>query len=490
MAAFWAAYVIVSAIALAIYIRIVPSPDQSFFDYMAWLNLQGVPFYKGLFDMTWPGEFVLHEFYILTFGVHSWTARAGDFLMLQPAVVAIYWFVRRAGFPRAAVAAALLYPIIYVTSGGWMAGHRDLTGTHLLIGAAIFALPSKKTTALQPMLAGLLVGSAVMVRPTYLAFAPLLFLLALPAWKGTATWPAAFFVRCAQFAAGLLAPILVFVVYAAATGTLQDFYVDSFGFVVEVYPVQQGRGRLFGLAAGVLAGMLWWLTIAGGIGALLWLALGRAREGLWLLGAMIATILLSYFAQNKGFAYHLGGLIPILFMLGFAGAASALQLPRASTPGRNLAGALIALVLLTGTGLRLIHARPAPPDWGRQENDRPLTLEDSLALARIIQAESTPSDTVLIFGWEYQVGFLAERRSATRFVNVPAARLIKSGQPIFGKWLTEFEHELSEHAPKFIIVDQTVTASDAMAEIVRRRMSNGYAVRDRRGNITLLERVR
>jgi hypothetical protein len=490
LATFWAAYAVVTAVALAIYIRIVPSPDQSFFDYMAWLNLHGVPFYKGSFDMTWPGEFVLHQLYILIFGVHSWTARAGDFLLMQPAVLAIYLFVRKAGFPRAAVAAALLYPIIYVTSGGWMAGHRDLTGTHLLIGAAIFALPSKRVSAWQPVLAGLLVGCAVMVRPTYLAFAPLLFFLALPYWKGAASWPAAFLLRAVQFASGLLIPALIFIFWAVAAGTLHDFYVDSFRFVVDVYPVQLGRGRLFGLAGGVLAGMFWWLTIAGGIGGLLWLFLGKSRQGLWLLTAMVAMIFLSYFVQNKGFAYHLGGLIPILLLLGCAGAEAAVRIPLAAGPLRNAAAAIVVLVLIAGTGLRLVHARPTAPDWGRQEQDRPLKLDDSRDLAAIIRAESSPSDTVLQFGWEFQVSYLAERRSATRLVNIPAARLIKPGQAIFGGWLTEFDRGLAEHPPRFILVDQRdMGASDAMAEIVRRRIGDGYAVREQRGRITLLKRI-
>src|SRR3982751_3344802 len=137
-------------VALAIYIRILPSPDQYFFEYMAWLHLQGAPFYKGLFDMTWPGELFLHDAYIRIFGVHSWTARAGDFLLLQPAVLAIFEFLRRAGFPRAAVAAALLYPIIYVTSGGWMAGHRDFIATHFIIAAAIFGLSASRQAVWRP----------------------------------------------------------------------------------------------------------------------------------------------------------------------------------------------------------------------------------------------------------------------------------------------------------------------------------------------------
>jgi hypothetical protein len=151
---------------------------------------------------------------------------------------------------------------------------------------------------------------------------------------------------------------------------------------------------------------------------------------------------------------------------------------------------LVALVLIAGTGLRLVHARPMSPDWGRQELGRPLRLDDSRDLAGIIRTESSPSDTVLQFGWEFQVSYLAERRSATRFVNIPAARLIKPGQPIFGNWLTEFNRELAEHPPKFILVDQRdMGASDAMAEIVRRRIGNGYAVREQRGRITLLKRI-
>jgi hypothetical protein len=150
---------------------------------------------------------------------------------------------------------------------------------------------------------------------------------------------------------------------------------------------------------------------------------------------------------------------------------------------------LVVLLLVAGTSLRLVHARPEPPDWGRQEHGRPLSLADSLALAKIVRSESSPDDTVLEFGWEYQVSFLAERRSATRFVNIPAARLIRPGQPVFGEWLGEFEKELSGHPPKFIVVDRSVSEGDPMAEIVRRRISSGYAVRERRGSITLFERA-
>ena len=500
LAAFWAAYLAVSAVALAIYIRIVPSPDQWFFDYLAWLHLQGAPFYKGLFDMTWPGELFLHDFYLRLFGVHSWTARAGDFLILQPAVLAIFEFLRRAGFPRAAVAAALVYPIIYVTSGGWMAGHRDFIATHFVIGAAIFALPSVRPGAWRPLLAGVLIGCATMMRPTFLAFV-MMFPLALQQWRGAARWPNALVTQGLLFGLGLVTPIVFFIIYALATGTLHDWYVDSFRFVVDVYPVPEGRGRLPRLAAGVIVSMMWWLAIAAAIGAAFWMFLGRSKTGLALVAAMLATILLSYVVQNKGFGYHLAGLIPTFLILGCAGADAAFELPLRTAPLRNGAALLLAALLTLGTGLRLDHARPVAPDWGRQDQGRALTLSDSQALADIVRTESAETDKILIWGWEFQVGTFAERQSATRFVNTMAARLIRPGQPIFGSWLDEFDRELRDQPPKFILVDQTVippdgrlpsqstARDDAMLQVVKRRVNSGYAIRAQHGTITLLKRV-
>jgi hypothetical protein len=214
---------------------------------------------------------------------------------------------------------------------------------------------------------------------------------------------------------------------------------------------------------------------------------------------MLATILLSYVAQNKGFGYHLAGLIPVFMIVSCAGAEAAVHLPL-DAPLRAGAALLIATLLTAGTGLRLYHAKPVAPDWGRQDQQRALTLTHSMAFARIIRSESTDKDRILIWGWEFQLGYLAERRSATRFVNTLAARQVRSGQPIFGAWIGEFDRELADQPPKFIVVDETVIAPGAglpasadtngqgMQDVVKRRVNRGYAVRAQQGSVTLLER--
>lgn len=495
LAAFWAAYAAVTLVCAFIYLRIPPSPDQSLFDYMAWLDLNGVPFYSGTFDMTWPGQLVFHEVSIAIFGVHWWTARAGDFILLQPAVLAIHAFLRRAGLGWAAIGAALLYPIIYVTSGGWTAGHRDFTGMHFLIAAAFFALPAAKPLRLSPFIAGLLVGYATMIRPTYLLFAPFLFLIALSHWKGLDSWLKGAVRAGTLLAAGTLAPAIIFVLLGALHGTLHDWYVDSIRFVFEVYQVPESRTRLFGLALQFLAGQLWWLTIIGGVGALVWLLSGWPRAGWWLIGAMAVTAFVSYFVQNKGFGYHLAGMIPLLFILGCAGAEIAFAgLPR-TVSLRSVAGVMILFLLVAGSSLRLLHAfRPAPTV--ERTNSTPLEPADSLALARIIQSESAPTETVLQWGWQFQVPYLAERRSPTRLVNTPPTKFIKQGQPVFGGWLSDFDRVLAVDPPRFILIDPEelapVGGQDAAHSIiglVQRRIGQGYVVRDRRDGILLLKRV-
>ena len=496
LTAFWAAYAAVTLISAFIYLRIPSSPDQSLFDYMAWLDLHGVPFYSGTFDMTWPGQLVFHELAILIFGVHWWTARAGDFILLQPAVLAIFVFLKRSGFAKAAITAALLYPIIYVTSGAWTAGHRDFTGMHFLIAAAIFALPGERPRRWGPLVAGMLAGYATMIRPTYLLFAPLVFLSGLHKWKRDAEWTEGALRQGSIFALGTLTPAIVFALLGLAHGTLQAWYVDSIRFVFDVYPSAGGRARLFGTALSLLVGQLWWLTIIGGLGALLWLWSGRSRHGLWLICAMGLTAFVSYLVQNKGFGYHLAGAIPLIVMLGCAGADVTLAGPLRLAPVRSGAGVLIALLLVAGVSLRIVHAlRPMAPSAARMQSS-PLKLDDSLALAQIIRSESAPDDTMLEWGWQYQVPFLAQRRSATRLVNVPAVKLIKPGQPTFGAWLTDFDRALTAHPPKFILVETAELAptggqdaQHSIVGIVQRHIGSGYVVRDRRQGVVLLKRL-
>src|SRR5262245_23054047 len=78
--AFWLAATPVLGL---LYMMVPPSPDQSLFDYIAWMKLHGTPYYKGAAELNWPGEILIHELGIRLFGVHFWTYRLIDFLLMQ-----------------------------------------------------------------------------------------------------------------------------------------------------------------------------------------------------------------------------------------------------------------------------------------------------------------------------------------------------------------------------------------------------------------------
>ena len=172
-------YGAVSVVCALYYCSIVPSPDQSLYDYIAWQGIKGIPWYSGSVDVSWPAPFLIEDFGIRAFGVQRWTARLTDFLVLQPAIVGMFFFLRSAGLRYAALAIALAYPVIYVTAGGWQAGHRDMVGMHFLIVAAALLLGDRSRWR-GCFLAGVVLGFVVMLRPTYLALAPFLLLAALP----------------------------------------------------------------------------------------------------------------------------------------------------------------------------------------------------------------------------------------------------------------------------------------------------------------------
>ena len=128
-----------------LYLKVEPSPDQAQFDYMGWMATMGQPFYAGSFDMNWPGGMLLHETAIRLFGPVLWSWHMLDFLLMQCATIAAAVFLWRAGFRLAPFVALLLYPPVYVTAGGWMAGQRDIVAMGLLIIACCAMLaPARK----------------------------------------------------------------------------------------------------------------------------------------------------------------------------------------------------------------------------------------------------------------------------------------------------------------------------------------------------------
>lgn len=492
-----------------IYLKLEPSPDQAQFDYMGWMATQGYPFYAGSFDMNWPGGMILHLTAVRLFGPVAWSWHMLDFLILQLSTLAAALFLRRAGFRLAPRIVLALYPALYVTSSGWMAGQRDVVAMGILVMACAAMLAPARREASALCLAGALVAFAVLVRPTYLSVMVGLLALEL-APRSWIRWPRRLgrISRVTALLAGFAAVGLATLFWATATGILDDWYQQSVLFTSQVY-FGDPPMDMVGNALTILLRWWHWITLCSLIGLGLWLLRDR-RLGypLMLVLGLAAAVAVSYIAQHKGFGYHLAGLLTLLTMLTSVAFDQLTERTLSGqTPSRRrllaaLTLALVALAML-GTASKLyshrhlladVLANGLTPVAGTYD----IPAADQSRIIDILRRETGPEDRLVLYGPAYQVPYLAQRLPAYRYIT-PAIELITPDFPLYGAWMAEIRDGLALHRPKFILMigvslaqDGTVVAASAdapplLSELVR-FMGRDYKVRLRGDYGALFER--
>ncbi len=446
---------------LLLYLSVPPSPDQSQFDWMAFITTQGAPYYAGSFDMNWPGAMVLHEAGIRLFGVHAWTWRLTDFLIMLSFTFAGARFLARAEWPLAPTLLLFFYPALYVTAGSWMAGQRDIIATGFLLVACLLALPGGRREGIAAVLAGLCVAAAVLVRPPFLAFlAGLMLLEALPMTLQEAR-------RCTRmgralrFLFGCTLGLGAAALTGLGLGNLDDWFQQSFQFSTSIYvgdPPADWRETLRTLFL-----QSWhWITVLAVIGLAFWIRRDRFGYALVLLLGIAATLAVSFTVQNKGFGYHLGGILTVLTVLMCVAIDGLSQLRAATHKGfwRNtvtISLALAAMLALAGTAKKftslsegaskLLAGTIGPTDlYGLTEGERQ-------QIVTTIRQGSTPDQTVIVYGSSFELAYRAQRMPTYRYFT-PAADQITPEFIHSDAWLTEIDTALRETPPAFVIIDR------------------------------------
>ena len=501
--ALWAAWFAALA---AILLTVPTSPDQALFDYIAWSHLQGDLYYAGAVEQNFPGKMLLHELGLRLFGVHFWSFRAIDAGLLAFASWAGAGFLWRMGFRLAPWVFLFLYPAIYVTSGYWTAGQRDIVAMGLLMGALfLMGPPPDRRAAAASLAAGALVAMAVLIRPTYLSVLAGLLIFEWLRFAGETARPAA--ARLGQSLAlclGFAAPIAAVAWYGARLGVLDDFYQQAIRFNLEAYQVPQARIRLVEPMLFFLSRIWHWIVALALLGGLVWGVRGGASRGLGLVLGLVAAVLLSYFAQNKGFGYHLGGLLPLMALL-IAVAMDGLnawrrEAPRPALRGLATAG-LVLSVALAGLGsakklwsYRENAALLAGGDFAPVQHDpHQPAWQDIAESVRIIRDGSPPDAHLLQWGRVFVVPFLAERRSSLRFFQLAKLDRQAEGFAGYEDWVAEIARDLQAKPPAFAVIDTrevTLPLDPGNTGAIDRLLSealSGYRLRQRTPNYILLE---
>ena len=452
---------IMAALAL-IYITLPPSPDQSQFDWMAFIATQGQPFYVGSFDMNWPGEMWLHELGIRIFGVHAWTWRLTDFLLMGGFTLAGAMFLSRCGWQIAPLVFLFLYPPLYISAGGWMAGQRDIIATGFLLMACALAIPGGRREAISVLAAGLMVAGAVLIRPTFLSFIAGLIILQLLPLKVQNLSGMSRAGRSVGLLLGFIAGLGAATLFGLYLGNLDDWYQQSIEFSLSVYvgePAQDWRVTLQTLFV-----HSWhWITGLAFVGVGFWVRRDGLGYALLLLLGVAATSAMSFVVQNKGFGYHLGGILTVLVLyaaVAFDGFVNWWRSSKSRVRSSTALGVLIVatFVATAGASSKIMNYHKEirlllNGDFGPSA-DYGLTEAERQEIINILQTGSKPDAKVLVYGTNFELAYRAELLPSHKFINVVIDQA-SPNFPHYGKWMHEIDEALAKNPPEFVIFSRT-----------------------------------
>lgn len=138
--------------------------DAPIMEYVAWLNGKGYRPYRDVFDMNFPGSYLVQIVGDRTLGASDLSFRIFDLLVFGLGCVAIYRLMRRVSWPAAPVAVLLVGTqyLAFGTAGSSL--QRDWTMALLgVAGAATLLQPNLSTRWL--LTGGLAMGFAATVKP-------------------------------------------------------------------------------------------------------------------------------------------------------------------------------------------------------------------------------------------------------------------------------------------------------------------------------------
>ena len=453
-------------ILMSLYIQKPPNPDQGIFDYIAWVGATGGHYYKDVAEHNFPGEMLLHDLSFRLFGVNIRAYRSLDFVIATLGAFALYGLLRMGGYRTGALFGAAFFLAGYVSSNAWMAGQRDIVAANLLLSAGYFfmrRLNGGSRLWIVPL--GATLFFAILLRPTYLLFPVALVVIDWCLLRRYSRHLGTSLVDAALVAANLLLCAAAMVGWLAYSGSLSAFWDQVIVFNTQAYSVNDSRNVNLARSAHHLISYILFLPAV-----VLTIAHTERHRRLdapllILIGlAILAPV--SAFAQNKGFKYHLGALVPPLFgMTGVAiwmainGLRENLKhvLKHLALFGVPVVLGLFGLVMQVkslGPQIRYLVGRETYMQMMAREGGRDFTWADMLAASDYARNATGPHETVLVWG-PASVNFLAQRRSPSRFITYRMLLIAKPPFPYSDAWTREFTDVLDHTPPRVVLIKES-----------------------------------
>jgi hypothetical protein len=410
--------------------------DAPLMHYVAWRIAGGAVPYRDVFDMNFPGVYLLHLLVVKGLGTGDLAWRAFDLAWLLLTALLVGLLVAPWG-RLAAAGAAVTFALYHLASGAWQAGQRDfLLCAFLLAGALGVARWLESRARLALMGGALALGAAITIKPHAVVLtAALAMVVLIGAWRDDGR----VFAALGVLAGGVAVAPAGIAGWLAAAGALPAWRAIAVDYLVPLYS-KLGREAGWNVYRPDT-----WIPLGAGaaIAAAGALAAGRfgVRHALAALGVLYGVA--HFVGQGKGWEYHLYPLAAFAIVLMFSGVSAALARPR-----RPRAAALLLCVVLTGILLSTKAVRTNPAGWerGKAAQARQLAGEMAALLA--------PGDTVQVLdttGGGIHALLRLGVKEPTRFI-YDFHFFPDTGHPVIRALRAELVRDLEARPPRLVVL--------------------------------------
>jgi Dolichyl-phosphate-mannose-protein mannosyltransferase len=419
--AWWVLATIVFTLVVAIRIRLLGIPlerDEGEYAYAGQLILQGIPPYRLVYNMKFPGCYVAYAGIMSIFGQTIAGIHIGLLLVNAATIILIFFLGQRLFSLAAGVAAASTYAVLSLSPSvlGLAAHATQLAMLPVLGGTLLLLNESDRRTFGRIFTSGLLFGIGLLMKQPALFFILFgaAFLLCDDIHHHATLKKIS--LRISIFAAGAIVPFGVTCLILWRMGVFEKFWFWTINYAAQyasVIPLSAAP-QIFAVMAGGVIRSGWALWTLAGLGLVAGVWDKRARGGTVFLLGLLALSLLALSAGFYFREHYFIFILPAVSLL--AGLAiSTLSNLVASRSGLVRLGLLLLFCGALSQPIlaaRKFYFEVSPAEASRiSYGSNP--FPESVRIADYVRDHSSPSDTIAVFGSEPEIYFYSQRHSAT-----------------------------------------------------------------------------
>ena len=444
----------ICAIPILLYLPFLAEPfmrDEGFYAAVAQLMLDGGIPYRDAFDNKPPMIFVWYALSFVMFGETVWAPRLLVSLLLSGTTLLVYLqgrllFGRQAGLVAALAFALSIGLAVFETNA-----NTEYFMLLPLVGSVYcFTLAERNFDTRLYVLAGFLMGFAILTKDTAIFTLPLLMLVAVNRVRLESGWSwanlRALFKPVGGLVLGCGAAGVLTILPFVLTGTFDDMFNALVVYTLDYVGVVPWRSRV--IATAIMPIFLFWLAGPWAVLSLVAIfRLARSRNSglsLLLVGWVIATVL-GIVAAGRFYDHYYVAFLPVFALLVPLG----LKAMREAGPFlRRAIAVVVALSLvpmLVASGDIYLQPNADARHTAKYPNDERSVWEtQGDELGAWLAARTSPDDYIYNFGFHSEIYFYADRRSPTRYL---FDHPFRAGD----QYVAEALEELNANPPLYIV---------------------------------------